>query len=164
LSYEIYRLKHDLMSLLFKIRSSLEISPPDEEFINIALENLDLLQKVLERLFLLDRILRGDYRVKEEDIHPYLLVKEVFGLDLKGDHLLKGDPQLFAVALTSLKDILERIDSVKPTDKGVILEGKVRLSTEIDGFFLEFSREILSIMGVRIGADSSKIELTWEGS
>ncbi len=161
--FELYRLKHDVFSLLFKIKSSVELAD-EKEFKEIALENLELLEKVLERIFLIESIKAGRYILKEEGFNPTQLAGEVFGIPLKGESLLRGDPYLFTKALSALKDVIAEPKGLKPERRSLIIEGEMDALNDIKEFFLAFAEHLLSLQNVSVRTHSSKIELVWEGS
>ncbi|MDQ7082502.1 MAG: hypothetical protein Q9N34_05740 [Aquificota bacterium] len=101
--YPIHRLKHDIFSLLFKIKSSLELLSEEDELLSIASENLHSLEKVLRRVIILSRLARGEHPFREEETNPCLLVGEVLGTALEEDTLIKTDSSLLIEALYSLK-------------------------------------------------------------
>ncbi len=163
MKFELHRLKHDIFSLLFKIKSSVELAE-EEEFRKIALENLELLEKIFERMFLVEYIKAGRYTLREEDYNPIQLTGEVFGKPLKGEALLRGDPYLFLKAMGALKDTITESKRIRPEENSLIIEGDLDTSSDIKEFFLSFAEYLLSLQGVSLRAESSKIEIVWEGS
>ena len=161
--FELHRLKHDVFSLLFKIKSSVELAD-EEEFKKIALENFELLERVLERIFLVEYIKAGRYTLREGDYNPIQLAGEVFGEPLKGEALLRGDPYLFVKALGALKDTIAEPKGIRSRKDSLIIKGDLDISSDIKEFFLAFAEYLLFLQGASLRVDYSKIEIVWEGS
>jgi hypothetical protein len=101
---EFYRLKHDAFSLIFKVRSSLEILKDYEsELGEIALDSILRLEKLLDRLFLADRVLRHAYSLKREAFNPAQVVAQVLKSTAPPPELeVEADPFLFLKATESV--------------------------------------------------------------
>jgi len=66
-------LSHDVFSLLFKVKGSLEILSSFEPQVGkIALGNVNELEKVLKRLFILLRLKNGEYNLSDERVRENL--------------------------------------------------------------------------------------------
>ena len=152
-----------MFSLLFKIKFSVELAD-EEEFKKIALENFELLERVLERIFLVEYIKAGRYTLREEDYNPIQLAGEVFGEPLKGEALLRGDPYLFVKALGALKDTIAEPKGIRSRKDSLIIKGDLDISSDIKEFFLAFAEYLLFLQGASLRVDYSKIEIVWEGS
>ena len=163
MKFELHRLKHDVFSLLFKIKSSLEFAD-EGEFKKIALESLEILERVLERIFFVEYMKAGRYISKEEYYDPVHLVGEVFGKPVKGEALLRGDPYLFVKAMGALKDVITELVGIRSRRNSLIIEGSLDISNDIKKFFIAFAEHLLSLQGASLRVDSSKIEIVWEGS
>ena len=158
--YNLCTLKHDVFSLVFKIKSSLELSA-EEEFRRLALSNLELLERTLERIFLMECIEAGRYRLKRESFNPTLLAGEVFKVHLKGKDNFEGDPLLFAKALSSLKDSIGELKGFREREGSLEILCTLDTSTQLKRFFADFASKILSLQGIKLKIDSSKIEIVW---
>jgi len=158
----VHKLKHDVFSLIFKIKSSLEIiSEQEKEFTQMALESTELLEKVLDRLFLFERIREGGYSLRKESFNPVLIISEVFGLEVRGETEVESDTYLFTKAIQSIKDLFAEKPDAQVKSGVLILEGEFDLSGDVKRFFFEFARYLLSLMNITLSNDSSKIELRW---
>ncbi len=158
---ELYRLKHDTFSLLFKIKSSLEIlGTQEKEFSTIALESLSELEKLLDRLFLLDKVLRGEYRIRKEPLYPCSLAAQVFCVNPSPSEPMEGDNFLFTKALEAIKDTLKGEWRLRCSQNSLILEGS-NPNSEIESFYVNFCLLLLSKINVNLQVRLPKIEIRW---
>ncbi len=159
---ELYRLKHDVFSLIFKIRSSLEIIAESErEFSSIAMESTLKLERVLERLFFLDLLLRGKYAHKQDVFNPASVVAQAFGEESFPTCEMSSDQTLFSKAVDALRDVFEGKTELRFGKNRVDIKGNILQDKELDRFNLNFAELLLSKINVRFKAESSKIKIEW---
>ncbi len=158
-------LKHEVFSILFKIRTSLEIlrEERDHELLEIAYENTALLEKILKRVFILQSLIEGKHSVKREEINPVTTIGNILGIELSGDERVETDPYLFEEGIKAIKDSFVGKPSVTCGKRLVVLEGKIK-EDGIAGFFLDFAGTALESAGIKLEDGNHKIELSWEGS
>ncbi len=162
-NYPIHRLKHDIFSLLFKVKSSLELVSGKDDLLSIARENILSLEKVLRRVMLLSRLAQGDYSFREEETDICLLIGEILGTSFEEGAIIKTDSSLLTEAFYSLKDILGENYNLSCSKDGFSLEGELNIQSEVERFYLEFFLCVLSCLGMKVKHTGSKIEVRWQG-
>ncbi len=151
-------IKHDLGSLFFKLKSSInllkdDISKDEKEIL------LDILEKEINKLQLLCSICSLDlekYTPKKQKININDLVK------IEKDIYIETDGHLFKLLLDSLQYLLEEGQTnfvVK--DKEIFIEGKINLNSELKQYLFDFIKNVSKKIHINIETTTDGVHIKW---